>query len=60
VHGTHVVIGGEVMGDVTATIKLEILHSGKLQGDINTPKLAMAEGVVFEGNCDMDKAPQAK
>ncbi|MCE5300323.1 MAG: polymer-forming cytoskeletal protein [Spirochaetia bacterium] len=52
--GTHVVIGGRVTGDVTATVKLEILHTGKLFGDIKTPKIAIAEGVVFEGTCDME------
>jgi len=56
--GTHVVIGGKVNGDVTAKIKLEILHTGKLYGDIKSPKLAMAEGVVFEGTCGMEKDMQ--
>ena len=53
--GTHVVIAGKVNGDVTAKTKLEILHTGKLYGDIKSPKLAMAEGVVFEGTCEMEK-----
>lgn len=55
IHGTNVVIAGRVNGDVVATIKLEILHTGKLYGDITTPKIAMAEGVVFEGTCEMEK-----
>lgn len=53
--GTHVIIAGKVSGDVTAKIKLEILHTGKLYGDIKSPKLAMAEGVVFQGTCEMEK-----
>ena len=56
--GTHVVIAGKVSGDVTAKTKLEILHTGKLYGDIKSPKLAMAEGVVFEGACEMEKEVQ--
>jgi cytoskeletal protein CcmA (bactofilin family) len=55
ISGTHVVIAGKVNGDVTAKTKLEILHTGKLYGDIKSPKLAMAEGVVFEGACEMEK-----
>jgi cytoskeletal protein CcmA (bactofilin family) len=54
IHGTHIVLAGKVTGDVTAKIKLEILHTGKLYGDIISPKLAMAEGVIFEGTCEME------
>jgi cytoskeletal protein CcmA (bactofilin family) len=53
VEGKHVVIGGKVTGDVRASVKLELLHTGRLYGDIKTPKIAMAEGVVFEGVVDM-------
>ena len=55
IRGSNVVIAGRVNGDVTATEKLEILHTGRLYGDIITPKIAMAEGVVFEGTCEMEK-----
>jgi cytoskeletal protein CcmA (bactofilin family) len=55
ISGTHVIISGRVNGDVTAKTKLEILHTGKLYGDICAPKLAMAEGVVFQGACEMEK-----
>lgn len=56
VMGKHVVIGGSVTGDVTARVKLEILHTGRLYGDINASRLAMSEGVIFEGNCEMEAA----
>jgi len=55
VSGKHVVIGGKVTGDVTASAKLEILNTGKLHGDISSPKLMMAEGVSFEGSVVMAK-----
>jgi cytoskeletal protein CcmA (bactofilin family) len=54
--GKQVVIGGSVTGDVTARAKLEILHTGRVYGDLNTPRLAMAEGVIFEGSCEMEAA----
>ncbi len=48
-----VIISGRVTGNVSSTKRLEITPSGQLQGDIHTPRLAIAEGVVFKGNCDM-------
>ena len=50
-----VVIGGYVKGNVEAKDKLEILSTGKLYGDIRTTKLKIADGVVFEGKCEMIK-----
>ena len=49
----NIVIGGKVTGNVTAEIRLELLSGAQLYGDIQTPILAIAEGVVFQGNCNM-------
>jgi cytoskeletal protein CcmA (bactofilin family) len=54
-----VVIGGTVKGNVEATEKLEMLATGKVFGNIRTAKLKIADGVVFEGKCEMIKNPQA-
>lgn len=48
-----VLISGKVTGNVNAAKRLEIMPAGQLQGDIRTPRLAIAEGVIFKGNCDM-------
>jgi len=48
-----VVVAGEVTGNITAVKKLEVLPSGKIHGNIKTAKLQMADGVVFDGNCEM-------
>lgn len=48
-----VVVGGTIIGNVTATQRLEMLATGKVQGNIRTAKLQMADGVVFDGNCEM-------
>ncbi len=48
-----IMISGKVTGNVIATKRLEITPTGQLQGDISTPRLAIAEGVIFKGNCDM-------
>ncbi len=48
-----VVVGGKVYGNVEAKNKLEIITGGQLFGDIKARQVVIAEGVVFEGNCDM-------
>jgi cytoskeletal protein CcmA (bactofilin family) len=54
-----IVIGGTVKGNVEALEKLEMLTTGKVFGNIKTAKLKIADGVVFEGKCEMIKNPQA-
>jgi cytoskeletal protein CcmA (bactofilin family) len=54
-----VVVGGTVKGNIEATEKLEMLATGKVFGNIKTGKLKIADGVVFEGKCEMIKNPQA-
>lgn len=48
-----VLLGGEVNGNIMAKTKLEITTSGKLRGNIKTGSLIIAEGVIFEGKCQM-------
>ena len=54
-----VVIGGTVKGNIEATEKLEMLATGKVYGNIRTGKLKIADGVVFEGKCEMIRNSQA-
>jgi cytoskeletal protein CcmA (bactofilin family) len=56
-HANQIIIGGEVRGDVTADERVEIQPTGTLLGDVRAPKLAISEGVVFQGRCMMD-APE--
>ncbi len=48
-----VMLGGEVNGNIVSRNKLEITTKGKLRGDIKTGSLVIAEGVIFEGKCQM-------
>jgi cytoskeletal protein CcmA (bactofilin family) len=48
-----VLMSGEVHGNIIAKSKLEIPSDGKLRGNIKTGSLVIAEGVLFEGNCQM-------
>jgi cytoskeletal protein CcmA (bactofilin family) len=48
-----VVVGGVVHGDIEATERLEMLPSAKVYGNVRTTRLRIADGVVFEGRCEM-------
>ena len=52
-----IVIGGVVHGNIIATEKLEMLATGQVFGNVTISKLKIADGVVFEGKCEMIKDP---
>jgi len=54
-----IVIGGGVHGNVEATERLEMLSTGRVVGNIRTAKLNIADGVVFQGKCEMIRNPDS-
>ena len=54
-----VVILGEVVGNVTASEKIEIRESGSVEGDIVSPRLEVADGAMFRGRVDMNRGKGA-
>ena len=60
-----VIVLGEVTGNVTASDKVDIRDNGSADGDIVSPRVAIAEGAHFRGSVDMQRKaasgqPQAK
>ena len=54
----NAIIGGKVIGNITAETKIELQSGSHVEGDIRTRRLVIDEGVFFEGNCSMgDKKP---
>ena len=53
-----VIIRGKVEGNVTAKEKVELATPARLIGNVDTPRLIVTEGVVFDGNCAMGVAKQ--
>ena len=49
------VIAGAVVGNVTATEKVDIRDKGSVDGDIVSPRVAIAEGAHFRGSVDMQR-----
>lgn len=53
IKASEIIISGEVIGDVTATVRLDLKAPGSLKGNISAPLVVMDEGVLFEGHCSM-------
>ena len=66
VFAKSVIVLGEVTGNVTASEKVDIRDNGSVDGDIVSPRVAIAEGAHFRGSVDMQRKggaapqPQAK
>ncbi len=56
VFAKSVIVLGEVTGNVTATEKVDIRDNGSVDGDIISPRVAIAEGAHFRGSVDMQRA----
>lgn len=56
VFAKSVVVLGEVIGNVTASEKVDIRDNGSVDGDIASPRVAIAEGAHFRGSVDMQRA----
>ena len=50
-----VIVLGEVNGNVTASEKVDIRDGGSVDGDIVSPRVAIAEGAHFRGSVDMQR-----
>jgi cytoskeletal protein CcmA (bactofilin family) len=55
VFAKSVIVLGEVSGNVTATEKVDIREKGSVDGDIISPRVAIAEGAHFRGSVDMQR-----
>lgn len=59
VFAKSVVVLGEVIGDITATEKVDIRDKGTVEGDLISPRVAIAEGAHFRGSIDMQRGQKA-
>jgi cytoskeletal protein CcmA (bactofilin family) len=55
-----VIVLGEVVGNVTASEKVDIRDNGSVDGDLISPRVAIAEGAHFRGSIDMQRQGGAK
>jgi cytoskeletal protein CcmA (bactofilin family) len=60
VFAKSVIVLGEVTGNVTASEKVDIRDNGSVDGDIVSPRVAIAEGAHFRGSVDMQRKAAEK
>jgi cytoskeletal protein CcmA (bactofilin family) len=53
IHARFVVVGGRVNGQIRADERAELLASATVQGNVNAPKVVIAEGARLQGNVAM-------
>ena len=56
----NAVIGGKLIGNIAAANKIELQSGSHVEGDIQTARLVIDEGVFFEGNCKMGTSSGSK
>jgi cytoskeletal protein CcmA (bactofilin family) len=54
-----IVVGGIIYGNLEAGEKIVMLPTGRIHGNVRTAKLRIADGVLFEGKCEMIKRSEA-
>ena len=52
-------VNGNVNGDIIASEKIQLGRTARVIGNIQTPRLILEDGALFEGNCSMVKAKEA-
>jgi cytoskeletal protein CcmA (bactofilin family) len=55
-----VVVQGEVTGNIHASEKIDIRDAGSVDGDLASPRVAIADGAHFRGSIDMQRTGGAK
>jgi cytoskeletal protein CcmA (bactofilin family) len=50
-----VIVQGEVTGNINASEKIDIRDAGSVDGDLASPRVAIADGAHFRGSIDMQR-----
>ena len=50
-----VIVQGEVTGNIHASEKIDIRDAGSVDGDLASPRVAIADGAHFRGSIDMQR-----
>ncbi len=53
-----VIVEGEVTGNIVAREKVQLAETGRVKGDIISPRIVIADGARFKGSVDMSGAPE--
>jgi cytoskeletal protein CcmA (bactofilin family) len=54
VDAPEIIVEGELHGEVAAADRIELRATARVSADLRTPRLVLAEGSFFEGQCSTD------
>ncbi len=52
INANHVIVQGEIIGDLCATEAVIVEASARVRGDISAPRVTLKDGAQFEGSID--------
>jgi cytoskeletal protein CcmA (bactofilin family) len=58
-YANTIIVAGDVTGNAFAAERVEIAPTGRLTGDITSPRITIADGAHFKGSVDMERASDA-
>jgi cytoskeletal protein CcmA (bactofilin family) len=53
VHGTRVLVEGQLKGGITATERIELASKSRVEGSLSADRVVMWDGARFDGGIDM-------
>jgi cytoskeletal protein CcmA (bactofilin family) len=53
IHGTRVLVEGQVKGGITATERIEIGSKARVEGSLSADRVVLWDGARFDGGIDM-------
>ena len=56
IQAKRVKVGGKVRGDIRASERIEVMASGRIEGDVIAPRVAINAGAFFKGKVEMTSA----
>jgi cytoskeletal protein CcmA (bactofilin family) len=56
VQARAVIVEGQVQGNIATSERIEIKDKGSVEGDLSSPRVAIADGAHFRGSIDMQQA----
>lgn len=60
ISGENVYVSGEVVGDIHAMDKIEILETGRVNGNVTSSALAIEAGGILKGSSTMREVEEAR
>ncbi len=51
IEADEVIVAGQLIGDITAHRRIELLPTARVEGRLQAPRVALADGCVVQGRC---------